>query len=169
MGTSQMLLTQDSPRQITKTSPLSLSQILSSDNCDMVVKHLDDDDVLYAERNPPKVLHGRYLKGPCVARGSVAVVKEAYDLWNDCVVALKVFKWGKKQRNEERVQAKRAYSRETTTMKMLPVHRNLVHLVDAWSSSKKGFVSSLPHPVVFFVCDTLLTYTHCHLVVTDSL
>lgn len=150
MGTSQMLLTQDSPRQITKTSPLSLSQILSSDNCDMVVKHLDDDDVLYAERNPPKVLHGRYLKGPCVARGSVAVVKEAYDLWNDCVVALKVFKWGKKQRNEERVQAKRAYSRETTTMKTLPVHRNLVHLVDAWSSSKKGFVSSLPHPVVFF-------------------
>ena len=65
---------------------------MASDNCDMVVRQLDDNDVSYEQRDPPKVLHGRYLKGQCVARGSVAVVKEAYDLWNDCVVALKVFK-----------------------------------------------------------------------------
>ena len=91
MGTSQILPMPDSPRRPNKSSPLSLSQILP-DNSDVLVRHLDETDLSFAERNPLKVLHNRYLKGPCIARGSFAVVKEAYDLSEDRIVAIKVFK-----------------------------------------------------------------------------
>lgn len=55
------------------------------------ITQLQPSDVVYMQRSVPKVLRDRYLLGDVLGRGSFAKVREAYDMREKRIVALKIF------------------------------------------------------------------------------
>jgi len=55
------------------------------------ITQLQPSEVVYVQRSLPKVVNDRYLVGDVLGRGSFAKVREAYDLREKRIVALKIF------------------------------------------------------------------------------